>query len=299
MNLLVDPPLHSPEPPSRRAKRPILRRTKEPILSRCPCGQQVEAQAAGHVLCAKHREQVLSGIRRRFGSHRYGARYAHHVEDFVQECYLKLLNPGGLDSFQPQTEHLRADAFGAWLWRVVQNYCHNKWKAIECRPTEVPEDAALESSHELTPDQAFARKCLDELIALAVADVEAKWKATGDKRARRFEVFVSFLSEENSNYDEAERQLGVSNVLAKQLKHKLSKEVLQAVRGRVRDTLYLEPGLEPDEVERRIEAEIQALFDAAFPPEAVLADESEPEAEKPTPAPVRAPPSVVKLENEA
>jgi len=254
------------------------------------------------VLCAKHRQQVLSGIRRRFGRHRYGARYAHQVEDFVQDCYLKLLNPGGLDSFQPQAEHLRADAFGAWLWRVVQNYCHNKWKAIACRPREVPEDAALESSHELTPDQAFARKCLDELIALAVADVEAKWKATGEKRARRFEVFVSFLSEENASYDEAQRQLGVSNVLAKQLKHKLSKEVLQAVRGRVRDTLFLEPGLDPDAVERRIEAEIQALFDAAFPPEPVEASEingREPEGEKPPPQPqpAQALTSVVKLEN--
>jgi len=262
MNLVVEPPLHPPGPPG--ASRPTLRRSKEPIASHCPCGEPVEARAAGHILCGKHREQVLRGIRRRFGSHRYGGRYAHHVEDYVQECYEKLLKPSGVESFQPQPERPRADAFGAWLWRVVQRFCINKRVYLLCRPTEAPEDAAVECSHELTPDQAFARKCLDELLGLAVADVGAKWK-TDSKKEQRFEFFVSFLTEANHEYEQAELELGVSNVNAKQIRHKLAKDVRHAARRRVRDTLYLEPGLEPAEIERRIDAEIQALLDAAFP----------------------------------
>jgi hypothetical protein len=57
----------------------------------------------------------------------------------------------------------------------------------------------------------------------------------------------------------------LSNAYAKLIKHQLGKDVLQAARARVRDTLYLEPGLDHDEIERRIDVEIQALLEAAFP----------------------------------
>jgi hypothetical protein len=170
-----------------------------------------------------------------------------------------------LDTFQPPPERPRAAAFGAWLKRVVQNHCHNKLDYLLARPTAEATDAAFEPSHAMTPDQAFAKTFLNELAASALAEVEAKWKQNGLKKSLRFEVFLQFLNEQEDDYVLAQMILGVTNVNAKQIKHQLSLDLAQASRFRVRDTLYLEPGLDHAEIERRIDAEIQALFEAAFP----------------------------------
>lgn len=282
MNLSLEPPPHSPGLPG--ASRPLLR-SKAPELSCCPCGQEVETLGGRHFLCAKHRQQVLRDVSRRFGSHRYGGRYADSVEDYVHDCYEKLLTPGVLDRFQPEPGRARADAFGAWLYRVVEYQCNNKLDYLQLRQTGEPADPAAEPAHAMTPDQAFAQKALKELVALAVADVQTKWKQSGSKKALRFEVFLSFINGEDDDYEHAQMILGVSNANAKKIKHDLGQEVLQAVRLRVRDTLYLEPGLTLHEIERRIDDEIKALLDAAFPPKAAEPCRPKAHDEKPEPTP--------------
>jgi len=246
----------------------MLRRNHE-LETYCPCSEGLAAPAGGQILCAKHAEQVLRHVRRRFGSHRFGGRYAHYVEDIVHECYVNLLAPGGLDSFDPDPGRPRADAFGAWLWGVLRNQCHNKLNYLSHHPSGEPLEMAAEPTHGMTPEQAFAQTFLTDLLKAAVAKVEACWKAKGAKKGERFEVFLPFVFEENVTYEQAQLLLGISNVHAKKLKHDLSEDVLQALRRLVRDTLYLEPGLGHDAIERRIDAEIEALIVAAYPPRSI------------------------------
>jgi DNA-directed RNA polymerase specialized sigma24 family protein len=252
----------------------------------CPCGAELEAPHSGQLLCSEHQQQIARYVRRRFGPHRYGGRYAGSVEDFVQDCLERLVAPGGLDTFRPHAGRERADAFGAWLGVVLRYYCNNKLKYLGIRPDFAGElrDPIPEAAHAMTPAQAFTRQCILELVNAAVARVGVEWKSKGSKAAQRFDVFLPFVLGGDARYEQAQEVLGVSEGNAKRIKCNLAQDIQFALRCLVRDTLHLEPGLDHKSIERRIDEEIDALFEAAYPPEAEPCDQKS-EDERPEPRP--------------
>jgi hypothetical protein len=225
------------------------------------------------LLCSKHQQQIAGYVGRRFGRKRYGGRYASSVEDFVQECYEKLLRPNGLGTFRPDAGSDRADAFGAWLGGLLYFYCNNKLKYLRLREPEswhpIPEPAPNPipgPAHTLTPHEVFMQECIRDLVCAAAARVEVNWKVRGAQASRRFDVFLPFVIEGKTDYKQAQEVLGGSEEHARKIKCDLAKDIKIALRRLVRDTLDLEPGLDHDGIERRIDEEIDALFKAAFPP---------------------------------
>jgi hypothetical protein len=236
---------------------------------RCPCGEEpLDAPFGAHVVGPQCRAQIERHVRRRFGSHRFRGRYSQAVEDTVQECYEKLVRPGGLDSFRPQPGKPRVEAFRAWLSGVVRYHCNNKGDYFKCRPDLVhgnPVDGLPEPLQAKTPAAAFALESLLTLALGAIADVEPRWREKSPVWRERFDVFLPFVLERDDDYGRAQQRLGIKYDHARQLKFMLDREIGQAARARVRDELFLEPGLSPAEIEARIGQAIEELLCDAFP----------------------------------
>jgi hypothetical protein len=99
-------------------------------------------------------------------------------------------------------------------------------------------------------------------------------------------VFLPFVLGEDACYEEAQRTLGVTNANVRKIKCELSEDIRLALRRRVRDTLFLEPGLDHDSIERKIDEEIEELLNGAFPDGSepvVMRTKPEPEEEQPEP----------------
>jgi hypothetical protein len=236
--------------------------------SLCPCGQESLASGGGrHLIGPTCREKIERHIRRRFGAHRYGGRYAAEVPDMIQDCYQKLLGPGGLVSFQLPPGRDAGDAFGAWLWSVLRNYCNNKLHYLQAQPAVGSDDLECvpESRNAITPGQAFARKRICELSKCAVAHVEQNWRAKGVTGGERFDVILPLVYEEDADPQPAYERLGITGGHLRKLKHELRKEIRLESRKQILDGLVLEPEFEPELVELMIDRDIEALLEEAYP----------------------------------
>lgn len=246
------------------------RSTRLEAASLCPCGDEPLDTGCGfHAIGVSCRERVVRHVRRRFGPHRFGGRYAAEVEDIVQECFRNLLVPSGLGSFVPDVQRgrKRNDAFRAWLWRLVHNHCNNKADYFE-RHQEVlgrPLETLPQSRAATTPEQAFAQTRLRDLNEQAVGEVERCWRSKGQKWGERFEVVLSLLYEQEADTQRARARLGINDVHLRQLKWKLAQDLRCRVREQVREDLVLDAGCEGAVVEREIDREIEALFQTAYP----------------------------------
>jgi hypothetical protein len=249
-------------------ENPLVAPVDDPGTVACRCGEEpIDTSFGQHVVGPKCRAQIARDVRHRFGAQRYGGRLYQFVEDVVQECYEKLVRPGGLDSFRPPPDRPPASAFRAWLAGVVRNHCNNKQKYWQVRPDleGIKLDQLGDPMHAETPAQALALQSLRELKDGAVADVEPRWREKGAKWSERFDVFLPFVLEQDDDYERAQERLGISALNARQLKFKLAGEIGLAARSRVRDELFLEPGLSSAEVDARIDQAIDELFRDAFP----------------------------------
>jgi hypothetical protein len=254
--------------------------------SLCPCGHELLDTRRGlHVLGARCREKVERHVRRRFGSHRYGGRFAAEVPDMIQDCYQKLLAPGGLDSFQPAPGRDAGDAFGGWLWKVVHHHCNNKVHYLLAQPAVGSDglDSVPESRDAITPDQAFAQMRIRTLSERAVSELAADWRARGPCWSERLDVILQLVYEKEADTERARERLGITDVHLRQLKHKFTQRIRFEWRKQILEELVLEPGVAPELVERMIDEEIEALFQTAYPgsdPLASLVSEPEPEAKE-------------------
>lgn len=236
--------------------------------SLCPCGgESLDSCRGFHVIGPRCREKVERHVRRRFGPHRYGGRYAAEVPDMVQDCYQKLLAPGGLDSFRPVAALEQSDAFGGWLWQVVRNHCNNRLKYLLAQPAvsnggteNLPEQAEA-----ISPEQEFARALIRELSEAAVALVAPTWRARGPMWSERFDVIVRLISEQEADAKRACERLAIDASHLGVLKLKLAALLRLEWRKQIFDGLALEPGLAPEVIELMIDREIEALFQAAYP----------------------------------
>lgn len=250
--------------------------------SLCACGEApIDKRHGLHVICVSCREQVVKHVRRRFGPHRFAGRYAADVEDIVQECFRNLLMPSGLESFKPDPERKRADAFRAWLWCVVYYHCNNKtdYFRIHQEIGGYAFDKLPERHAPMTPEQAFARTRLRELNERAVAVVEPRWRVKGAKRGERFDVLLPLLYEKEADTRRARERLDIDDGHLRHLKWELAEDIRRDVRKQIREDLLLEPETDP---EPEIDREIEALFQAAYPGEGVwplFSNEPEPEPE--------------------
>ena len=267
-------------PPGRQ--KPMVLSSSEP--ARCPCGDEPNDDCRdGHAIGPNCRRLVVAHVRRRFGAHRYGGRMAHHVEDVVQECYMKLLVRGGLDSFQPRPDRPLAVAFRVWLFALVGNHCNNQLKKAgrdpihnsdRPNPTDSQSDSStgalrrvFEPMDTVSPEVKFARDWLRCLADDAVTDVEAGWRARRKNGAERFRVLLPIALERDGcgDYQRASEDLGILHNNARLLAHELREDLDTAVRKRVQDELRLEPGLSEASIKARVDAAIKEHFDAAFP----------------------------------
>jgi hypothetical protein len=252
--------------------------------SLCACEREsLDTRRGLHVLGARCREKVERHVRRRFGPHRYGGRFAAEVPDIIQDCYQKLLAPGGLDSFQPTPGRDVGDAFGGWLWRVVRNHCNNKVHYLLAQPAVASErlDSVPESHDAITPDQAFAQRRICELSERAVAVLAPSWRAKGPLWSERLDVILQLVYEREADTERARERLGITDVHLRQLKLKLTDRIRLEWRKQILGGLLVEPGLEPELIELMIDQEIESLFQAAYPgssPLPSVASEPAPEA---------------------
>jgi hypothetical protein len=200
----------------------------------------------------------------------------------IQDCYQKLLAPGGVDSFRPVAAPHQRDAFGGWLWQVVCNHCNNKLKYLLAQPAvgHAGKEDLPDQREASSPEQEFARALIRELSEAAVALVAPAWRARGPSWSERFDVIVRLISEEEPDTKRACARLAIDASHLGVLKLKLTALLRLEWRKQIFDGLALEPGLEPEVIELMIDREIEALFQAAYPgsdPPASLASEQEPE----------------------
>ena len=236
--------------------------------SLCPCGHEsLDSGGGRHVIGALCREKVERHVRRRFGRHRYGGRYATEVPDLIQDCYQRLLAPGGLNRFQPAPGREAGDAFAGWLWKVVHNYCNNKVHGLLAQPAVGGDklDSVPESRDAITPEQAFAQLRIRELGERAVAEAKEDWEAKGAIWIERFNVILQLVYEKEADTARACERLGITDLHLRQLRFKLTARIRLEWRKQILDGLELEPGIEPQVIELMIDREIEALFQEAFP----------------------------------
>jgi DNA-directed RNA polymerase specialized sigma24 family protein len=192
-----------------------------------------------------------------------GRRYPDEVEDFVQDIYLKLVAPKGLETFIRPAEAV-GEAFRAWLYGVVRFHSlHTIQMRVRRAHIALGKTDALPEPTDRA--QAFARACITDMVTKAIESVSRDWAAHKEHGRERFDVFLPFVLEADSNYARARARLGISYELAKKLRHDLKEHICSAVRAQVRDSLALEPGLDAETIARRIDDEICDLFEQAFP----------------------------------
>jgi hypothetical protein len=259
------------------ATPPMIASPDDVSFQRCPCGaESLGAHAGQHVLGPTCRALVVGHVGRSCG-----ARFAHDVEDIVQDCYRKLWSPGGLDHFRPPPDRPRARAFRAWLYQVVWNHCAN-WRGYVRRRPDLhrhgnptpPDDASdaeagllgrlFDPAHTPTQEEEWALNWLRSIAGSAVADARARWSRR-PKSARRFDVILPVALKLEGTYALAAAQLGIKENHARQLGDVLRKALRKAVRARVQDELFLEPALSQKSIDAKIDEAIQEHFEAACP----------------------------------
>lgn len=218
-----------------------------------------------HAIGARCRELVVKHVRRRFGPHRFGGRYAAEVEDIVQECYQKLLAPSGISSFTPDPGRSRSDAFRAWLWRVVHYHCNNKTDYFRRQLRRSPTNNCTDWHVLTTPGGVLAQTLLRALNDRAVEAVERSWRAKGPKWSKRFDVLLSLLYAKEADTKRACVILGIKDGNLRILKRRLRLAVLGHVRAQIREDLRLDPKMHPAAIERCIDQELFDLFHTAYP----------------------------------
>jgi hypothetical protein len=205
----------------------------------------------------------------------------------IQDCYQKLLAPGGLDSFRPPPDREVSDAFGAWLWAVVHHHCNNRAHYLQAQPAVGGDglESVSESQDAITPEQEFARTRIRELSERAVAELAPSWRAKGPVWSERLDVILQLISEKEADSERARTRLGISDEHLRQLKFKLTKRIRHEWRKQILDDLIIEPGVSPEVIELMIDREIEDLFEAAYPGTSPLTsfdDDTETETETET-----------------
>jgi DNA-directed RNA polymerase specialized sigma24 family protein len=236
----------------------------------CPCGDERVARYGLHLLGEECSSRVVRCVRGFFGA---GSSLAtsEEMEDAVQECYSQLARPGQLDLFNAPPDRARADAFRGWLYTVVKRTCQDRarraegrlrlWKAASARLDE------LETP--LTPDQAGARRCILDRAQHAVDVVRQERWAHGADCGRRFELLLDALMNDQAAHSLLSANLAPTENAAAKAKSELVEALTRAFRDRTRDELTLEPGLDPEIIEDRVDADIEDLFATAYPHQGV------------------------------
>lgn len=248
-----------------RRAQPLARSIDSQPPRLCPCGR--EPLDTSHVLGPSCRDKVERHVRRRFGAHRYGGRYAADIPDLIQDCYQRLLAPGGLESFRLAPGREAGDAFRAWLWTVVHYHCNNRMHHLLAQPPVGSDglEGVPEVHDPMTPEQDFARERIRELSERTVARVARSWRAKGAVWSERLDVLLLLICEQEADTARACERLGITAGHGGKLKHELRAEIRLEWRKQIRDELPIKPGLLPEEIELMIDREIEALFQEAYP----------------------------------
>lgn len=236
----------------------------------CPCGDEPVAGAGLHLLGVECCLRVTRCVRGYFGPGTEHAAF-EDIDDALQECYLFLAAPGRFEPFTAPAGRDRADAFRGWLYTLVERACLARRRRLRRRSRLWASASARmeEPKAPTTPLQAAAQACILQRARDAEAAVRtARW-AYGAKCGRRFELLLDAIYEERVDSELLSEQLGISPGAAKKAKQELVEAMSRAFRGITRDELFLEPGLAPEEIEARIDADIDDLFLTAFPQERV------------------------------
>jgi hypothetical protein len=117
----------------------------------------------------------------------------------------------------------------------------------------------------LTPDQAFARQCILDRAQDAVEIVRQERWAHGADCGRKFELLLEALMHDQAANALLSANLAPTKNAAARAKSELVQAVTRAFRDLTRDELTLEPGLDPEAIEDRVDADIADLFANAYP----------------------------------
>jgi hypothetical protein len=117
----------------------------------------------------------------------------------------------------------------------------------------------------LTPAEAAARQCILERAQHAVDVVRQERWAHGAECGRRFELLLDALMKDRGADVLLSANLVPTVNAAAKAKSELVEALSRAFRDRTRDELPLEPGIDPDTIEDRVDADIADLFATAYP----------------------------------
>jgi hypothetical protein len=249
----------TPAMPERRAV-PIADSLPGGNLS-CACGK---ATKAGQRFCDVHHRKVADVVRRRLGR-LWGGRYARHIEDVTQSCFLRLEEPGVLERFaaRPEIE----DSFGGWLSTVVRRWCMHEIRRLE--PGFGGSDdvtvwpIGLNSSAP-SADAAYHRELLLQFCNDAVEQVRRAWYAKGKERAARFDALLPEVLDGAPDYTYVRTVLDMSPGNSRRGASDLKRDLRVRARALVRDTISIRPGAGREEIEAAITREIADSFEQAF-----------------------------------
>ncbi len=166
------------------------------------------------------------------------------AQDLTQEFFYRLLKGGDLATVDPSRGRFR------WfLLAALRHFLANEWhrhralkrggdRMILSFDTLSAEDRyRLEESHELTPDKLYERSWALSLLEQARERLRQEYAASG--KAERFRVLEQFLPGEHADrtYEEAGRQLGVTESAVKSEVHRLKKRYRALLRTGVAHTV--------------------------------------------------------------
>jgi RNA polymerase sigma-70 factor (ECF subfamily) len=156
--------------------------------------------------------------------------------------------------------------FRTFLLTAMRRFVINEWKRGQCdrrgggrqmlsMSFDAGEDeAALEPSHNLTPESLFERRWAIQVIENSVARLSERQRTA--EKCERFDELAPFLARPGStpSYDEAAQRLGTTAAAVKMAVSRLRKELGQLVREEIRTTVASDA-----EVENELQQLIAAL----------------------------------------
>jgi len=213
--------------------------------------QAPQAHEAMADLCGRYWQPIYAYIRRR------GTDPAT-AEDLAQGFFMHLLERNSVRAANPDKGRFRSFLLGSLKYYLADEWDRSRAKKRGGGQAPIEIDAAREESHyeleadpDETPDQLFARRWAEELLAHTQRKLELEMKRSRNpERNTRLAAYLT--GGEEMKYGDLAAELGMSESAVKVSVHRLRKRFGVLLRDEVASTVGT-----PDE----IDAEIRYLFE--------------------------------------
>ena len=217
-------------------------------------GSDAAGAAALEKLCRAYWPPLYAYVRRQ-------GHDAHAAQDLTQDFFARLLQGNRLAAADP-----RRGRFRSFLLASLKNFLTNEWQRGQrqkrgggCVIFSTAEAAdqdrqPFEPPDPVSPDQVYARRWAETLVARVNARLRREYEAAG--WGARFEQLKVYLLNDDDppSYAEMAGRLGLTEAALKSAIHKLRQRYGQMFRVEIAETVN-----HPDEIEQEIEFLLNAL----------------------------------------